>query len=88
METITLADLGLCNSSSLPVAIPVVDAVPTVATMTSPPPWEDPPSVVAAPIWTSADVEEPAPMEVDKPKICVVALPTSSFKLYESVITL
>ena len=38
IETMTLADLALCNSSALPVANPVVDAVPTVATMTSPPP--------------------------------------------------
>ena len=90
IETITLADLGLCNSSSLPVAIPVVDAVPTVAIITSvsSPAWENPANVVAAPIWTSADVEDPTPMEVDNPKICDVALPTSSLRLYERVVTL
>ena len=99
-ETIILADLGLYNSSLLAVPNPVlntppsVDAVPTVAmiTSTSSPAWEDPANVVAAPMWTSAVVPIPGlerfTMEVDKPTICVVPLPTSSLRLYESVVTL
>ena len=50
--------------------------------MTSPPPWDDPPKVVAAPIWTSAPTGfDDAPMAVDVPTIVVVPLPISSLRL-------
>ena len=69
-------------------AIPVVDAVPTVAMINSPPPWADPPNVVAAPIWTSAPTGfDDAPIAVEVPTVREVDKP-SSLRLYESVVTL
>ena len=54
----------------------------------SPPPWADPPNVVAAPIWTSAPTGfDDAPIAVDVPTVREVDKP-SSLRSYESVDTL